>query len=35
MAFWENVKSSDNILKAIIQIQKNHPKIIKDVKENL
>jgi len=35
MAFWENIKSSDNILKAVIQIQKNHPKIMENVKNKL
>ena len=35
MAFWENIDSSDNILKAVIQIQKNHPKIMENVQEKL
>jgi len=35
MAFWENVEESDNILKAIIQIQKNHHKIIENIKDKL
>ena len=35
MAFWENMDSSDSILKAIIQIQKNHPKIMENVQEKL
>ena len=35
MAFWENMESSDDILKAIIQIQKNHPKIMENVQNKL
>ena len=35
MAFWDNVKNTDKILNAIINIQKIHPKIIKDVEQHI
>ncbi len=35
MAFWEDIDKLDNTIHAIIQIQKIHPKIIKDVEQKL
>jgi len=35
MAFWENVEYSDEILKSIIQIQKNHKQIMLNIKEKM